>query len=369
MKLFYSILVFALFAIGAIGCQGTTTTLSEKESYNLTQEQIIAQLHESSVSVQLANFDYVHSHHTDLNAYRINWSALRETSHDNEIIWEIPLFSQYNVAIIAGRKEGKLFQPFRLAVCQHILFRKNIQSGEVSSEILTFLGENTEKVYHENLMEFEGFIISSDLQGAINSTHKIHNGKITKILAGNSELQKQEKDFYCFCFEIDNKLILTKGGDDEEEEFLDTICTFCHHPLRFCTCDRCPECGNTSPLCICNTCHICGKQRVECECNTVCESCHKLKYQCMCPPIMVTICPTCQQNPCICGPTISTPEPTVCPDCHKNPCICTTPAPGECHCTNIYCLKGRDCNCRYTGLCTCPACLSGNCSCLPSPTQ
>ncbi len=365
MKLFYSILVFALFTIG---CQEITTTLSDKESYNLTQEQIIAQLHESSVSVQLANFDYVHSHHTDLNAYRINWSALRETSSDNEIIWEIPLSSQYNAAIVAGRKEGKLFQPFRLAVRQHMLFRKNIQSGEISSEILTILGENTEGIYREDLMELEGFVISTDLQGELNSTHKIHNGKITKVLAGNSELQKQEEDFYCFCFEIDNKLILTRGGDDDD---IIIICTICNRNLEMCICNRCPNCGFVAEECECYYCHICKQTQDKCCCTMLCNGCGLPQYRCKClllpePPI-TTICPTCLQAPCICD--ISTPEPTTCQDCHQNPCICATTAPGECHCTNIYCLMGRDCNCRYTGLCTCPACLSGNCSCLPSPTQ
>ncbi len=354
MKSFYPTVIFTLIIIGIAGCLGTSEPLPEQETENLNRTQIQAQLNGTVSSARLTGFDYMRSSQHQPDVYRLDWSAVREIRNDNEVIWEVPVVSRYRTAMMAGRKNGELFQSSRLHVQQHMLFRKNGQSDEISGEIWTFLGKNTEGAHADNLTSWEGFVILSDLKGESGSTYQIHNGQMTRILAGNAELQKQKEDFYCFCFEVDDWMPLTRAGDDDEVT-IELFCTFCLHPFEYYTCNRCPECNLTPSLCTCNSCHICNKPRTECLCKTICQSCGKPMHNCMCSGIT----PITPPDP----PTIA------CTICQQNPCSCSSPTPdGKCKCTNIYCPGGSGCNCRYLGNCSCQACLSGNCKCLPRTT-
>lgn len=354
MKSFYPTVIFTLIIIGIAGCLGTSEPLPEQETENLNRTQIQSQLNGTVSSARLTGFDYMRSSQHQPDVYRLDWSAVREIRNDNEVIWEVPVVSRYRTAMLAGRKNGELFQPSRLHVQQHMLFRKNGQSGEISGEIWTFLGKNTEGIHADNLTSWEGFVILSDLKGESGSTYQIHNGQMTRILAGNAELQKQKEDFYCFCFEVDDWMPLTRiGYENDDTTVIWIICEFCNRSLEMCNCNRCPDCGNTPSACICNICHICKETKDRCSCQSICNGCGKPSYLCECTGV--------PSEPI-------TPIPT-CPLCQQNPCVCSSPTPGgECKCTNIYCPGGSGCNCRYLGNCSCQACLSGNCKCLPRTT-
>lgn len=356
----YLVFVTVVFILGfVLGCSEPADTPIGTSEESATSEQIQKKLNELAYTVQLADFDYLacspHSKGAAQN-YRYDWNLAQKITQGNEVAWDLPVYTSYTTAIVAGRKAGNFLKPMIVPVGQRILLKQNEKTGEVSAEVLTLIGSNVNEVNSTNLQNLQGFAIVSDLSGKESVTYQVEQGVIKKILAGNEELKHQDADFYCFCFQEAERLVVrTRGEDLPETGPSIEICSSCMNWMENCTCKRCPECKSLVENCSCATCHICHLIESECQCGEKCSDCFQYKWNCKCPKI----------------PSV-TPEPPsaiTCSQCgkqHSGDCETSVVTPQEGKCHNIYCIGGERCSCKQIA-CTC--CRGGACNCPPKVTS
>lgn len=353
----YLVFVTVVFMLGfVLGCSEPADTPIGTSEESATSEQIQKKLNELAYTVQLADFDYLacspHSKGAAQN-YRYDWNLAQKITQGNEVVWDLPVYTSYTTAIVAGRKAGNFLKPMIVPVGQRILLKQNEKTGEVSGEVLTLIGSNVNEVNSTNLQDLQGFAIVSDLSGKESVTYQVEQGVIKKILAGNEELKHQDADFHCFCFQEAERLVVrTRGGDNGEQDI--DYCSECLRLLEFCECERCSFCDGLPGECSCNICGICNQTKSDCQCAKRCDKCGQYESNCKCPKTPVAPEPpsaiTCSQ----CGKQHSG-------DCETS---VVTPQEGKCH--NIYCIGGERCSCKQIA-CTC--CRGGACNCPPKVTS
>lgn len=146
---------------------------------------------------------------------------------------------------------------------------------------------------------------------------------------------------------ISNEIATKAYSTDSPSSPLDSMastCPYCYYSLTNCTCNRCPECGNTADKCYCQgstPCPKCGQVGGLCDCHNICQGCGKPTFACECPS--------------------STTDPTLCPTCgnsHSATEPCSTSS--TCHCGSALCNGIPNlCTCKESGYCK----NKGNCIC------
>lgn len=351
----YLVFVTVVFMLGFVsGCSEPADTPIGTSEESATFEQIQKKLNELAYTVQLADFDYLACSPYSKGAaqnYRYDWNLAQKITRGNEVVWDLPVYTSYTTAIVAGRKAGNFLKPMIVPVGQRILLKQNEKTGEVSGEVLTLIGSNVNEVNSTNLQDLQGFAIVSDLSGKESVTYQVEQGVIKKILAGNEELKHQDADFYCFCFQEAERLVVRTRNNSVIAPI--GVCDNCKLFIEVCECKRCPDCGAIPECCACKVCHICGQPQNSCQCAEKCPGCHEYMWNCECPkPI--------------------TPEPPsaiTCSQCgkqHIGECEGSVITPEGGKCDNIYCVGGEGCNCKQGG---CACCVTGICKCPPKVTS
>lgn len=278
------------------------------------------------------------------------WSSSKTVCREGKTMIEVPVLQEYEMVIVAGKRKGRYIRPFKQKVDCRLLFTQKEETGEISCRMLTLVGHNIGRTHAGCLENLTGYAVFSDLSGKTEKAYLVKNKELKEIIAGNAELQYQEKECFCFCFcKTNHTAVKTKSSEDTTEIWSEeTYCIYCLNPLEYCTCERCPECYNTFEQCTCRDCFRCGLPKNECGCKTICTGCGKPAWECDCfsstPPVSTFPCP-------------------MCGEIHEGECVSSPVSPGVlCKYGNIYCLGGENCLC-------CPSCHNYPCNCSPWSTQ
>lgn len=371
---FLTVLVFGLSCV--YSCSDRDQDKLNNQAGAFPLEQARSYVEGAGQEMALVDFDRPYdSHHPRIFP---EWQSARNTTGDEGMVWEVPVFCGYDRVIVAGRRGNEYVRPFEKPLACRLLLSKDLNTGQINCRMLTLVGENAIAPPVGEWQKLNGFAVISTMDGKPVQAYQTENGQQNRIVAGNARLKDIDGDFYCFCFQLPEvKDVLSTKGEEYDTTY---VCMYCGNHMEYCICGRCPDCHSTMDFCVC---HSCANKKNSCSCNDKCPRCNKLLRLCMCPPPTAT--PTiCSE----CGEIIHTGKCIPCRFCrvvHKGNCppcnscgishpgttcsIMTQPFP--CQYGNIYCPGMSNCICcpLCLGMCKCIECHHDPCTCPSEATK